>query len=164
MRMYSSSVRFWRTLMVFLAGVPSLITQQQGPSPSSSKIVQEGIAVEFSTEMTTGGSQARSGDDVRFRFRISDSASGSPLQGLRPAAWLDLQRSGQPSDERGCTKKVAAFLGDNLLSVPSVDLNTWYVLAMNEDASISVVNPRFGFGGSQLLAMVFLDSLPRTGR
>ena len=29
---------------------------------------------------------------------------------------------------------------------------------MNEDASISVVNPRFGFGGSQLLAMVFLDS------
>jgi YVTN family beta-propeller protein len=42
--------------------------------------------------------------------------------------------------------------------VPSVDLNAWYVLAMNQDATISVVNPRFGFGGSQLLSMVFLDS------
>ncbi|HSS50895.1 MAG TPA: hypothetical protein VLX28_18295, partial [Thermoanaerobaculia bacterium] len=33
-----------------------------------------------------------------------------------------------------------------------------YVLTMNEDASLAVVDARFGFAGSQLLAMVFLDS------
>jgi YVTN family beta-propeller protein len=124
---------------------------------SPERVVEEGIAVEFATEGTASHGQARSGDDVRFRFRVSDTASGGPLQGLKPAAWLDLRRPGQPSDQKSCTKKVAAFLGDSLVSVPQVDLNAWYVLAMNEDASISVVNPRFGFGGSQLLNMVFLD-------
>ena len=126
-------------------------------APSLARVVEEGIAVEFAIEGTASHGHARSGDDVRFRFRVSDTASGSPLQGLKPAAWLDLRRSGQPTDPKSCTKKVAAFLGDSLVSVPQVDLNTWYVLAMNEDASISVVNPRFGFGGSQLLTMVFLD-------
>lgn len=126
-------------------------------APSPARVVEEGIVVEFATEGTVGQGQAHSGDDVRFRFRVSDTASGSPLQGLKPAAWLDLRRPGQPSDPKSCTKKVAAFLGDSLVSVPQVDLNAWYVLAMNEDASISVVNPRFGFGGSQLLTMVFLD-------
>jgi YVTN family beta-propeller protein len=125
--------------------------------PLPTRAVEEGIAVEFTSEATVGQSPARSGDDIRFRFRVSDTASGSPLQGLKPAAWLDLRRSNQPADARSCTKKVAAFLGDSLVSVPQVDLNSWYVLAMNEDASISVVNPRFGFGGSQLLTMVFLD-------
>jgi YVTN family beta-propeller protein len=127
-------------------------------APSPARVVEEGIAVEFVTEGTVSHGEARSGDDVRFRFRVSDTASGSPLRGLKPAAWLDLRRSEQPSGPKSCTKKVAAFLGDSLVSVPQVDLNAWYVLAMNEDASISVVNPRFGFGGSQLLNMVFLDS------
>lgn len=133
----------------------SLSYAQTAPLPA--RVVEEGIAVEFATDGTATPGQTRSGDDVRFRFRVSDTASGSPLQGLKPAAWLDLRQPGQPSDSKSCTKKVAAFLGDSLVSVPQVDLNAWYVLAMNEDASISVVNPRFGFGGSQLLTMVFLD-------
>jgi len=127
--------------------------------PAPTKAVQDGIAVEF--EAQGSGEHAgpvRSRDDVRFLFRISDTGSGNPLLGLRPAAWLDVRRSGRPADEQSCTRKVASFLGDSLLSTPSVDLNAWYVLAMNEDATISVVNPRFGFGGSQLLTFIDLDS------
>ena len=133
----------------------SLSYAQTAPLPT--RVVEEGIAVEFATEGTMSRGQARAGDDVRFRFRVSDTASGDPLQGLKPAAWLICGGRESPSDPKSCTKKVAAFLGDSLVSVPQVDLNAWYVLAMNGDASISVVNPRFGFGGSQLLTMVFLD-------
>ena len=126
---------------------------------SASTIVKEGIAVTFEPDAIAGpGTPIHSHEDARFTFRISDTASENPLQGLRPAAWLDLRRSKDPTDAQACTRKVAAFLGDNLLSVPAVDLNAWYVLAMNEDASISVVNPRFGFGGSQLLTLIDLDS------
>jgi YVTN family beta-propeller protein len=145
--------RLWRELSFVLA-CTSAVLSQQGPG----KVIQQGISVEFDQQNIAGHGPARSGDDVRFRFRISDTASGNPLQGLKPAAWLDVHRPGQLSDTSGCEKKVAAFLGDNLLHAPSVDLNAWYVLAMNEDSSISVVNPLFGFGGSQLLTMVFLDS------
>lgn len=144
---------------VACAWVPLSYAQSSAQTaPSPTRVVEEGIAIEFVTESIARQGPARSGDDVRFRFRVSDTASGGPLQGLKPAAWLDLRRSGQLADARSCTKKVAAFLGDSLVSVPQVDLNSWYVLAMNEDASISVVNPRFGFGGSQLLTMVFLDT------
>ncbi|MFZ1005273.1 MAG: YncE family protein [Candidatus Sulfotelmatobacter sp.] len=153
-RLKAGSCSLSFALAVMCVATSSSYTQT---APSPARVVEEGIAVEFATEGTVGQGPARSGDDVRFRFRVSDTASGSPLQGLKPAAWLDLRRSGQPADPKSCTKKVAAFLGDSLVSVPQVDLNAWYVLTMNEDASISVVNPRFGFGGSQLLNMVFLD-------
>jgi DNA-binding beta-propeller fold protein YncE len=151
---FPTKISVWRELAIILACVASACAQS---SSSSAKVVEEGIAVEFGTETASSSSPARSGDDVHFRFRVSDTA-GTPLQGLHPAAWLDLRRSARPTDVGNCTRKVANFLGDSLLSVPAVDLNAWYVLAMNEDASISVVNPRFGFGGSQLLSMVFLDS------
>ena len=45
-----------------------------------------------------------------------------------------------------------------MLSRPEVDLNVYYVLALNEDATISVVDPLFGYGSSKLLTMVFLHS------
>jgi len=122
------------------------------------KAIHEGVAIEFDSAATQPAPPPGSRSDVRLRLRVSDTASGIPLPGLRPAAWLDLRRPGRTTDATGCSKKVASFLGGGLLSVPSVDLNAWYVLAMNENATISVVNPRFGFGGSQLLALVILDS------
>ena len=46
----------------------------------------------------------------------------------------------------------------SLRSRPDVDLNTYYVLALNEDASVSVIDPLLGFGGSKLLALAMLKS------
>ena len=128
------------------------VAHAQAPSQAAAtaKAERGGVVVEFQAEPA--------GEDVRFRFRLSDTASGAPVRGVRPAAWLDLRRTGQAPDARGCTGKAAAFVGGGLLSVPSLDLNSWFVLTMNEDASISVVDPRFGFGGTQLLAMIPLDS------
>ncbi len=131
--------------------------------PAPVKAVHEGVAVEFDLASTTEGAAPRvvAGNEMRFRFRVSDTATGNPLPGLRPAAWIDLRRTargGISGDTPDCTNKVASFLSGSVLSVPSADLNAWYVLAMNEDASIAVVNPRFGFGGSKLLARVVLDS------
>jgi hypothetical protein len=79
------------TLAVMCVAMSSSFAQSV---PSPTRIVEEGIAVEFATEGTVSQGQARSGDDVRFRFRVSDTASGNPLQGLKPAAWLDLHRAG----------------------------------------------------------------------
>jgi len=45
-----------------------------------------------------------------------------------------------------------------LLSHPTIDLNAYYVLALNHDATITVVDPLYGFGGSKLLALITLKS------
>ncbi len=46
----------------------------------------------------------------------------------------------------------------SLRSRPDVDLNAYYLLALNEEANISVIDPLLGFGGSKLLTMVLLKS------
>lgn len=78
------------------------------------------------------------------------------MTGLRPAAWLSLHDPKAPAVE--CEKRVAQFLGADLFQRADVDLNAYYVLAMDDAPSISVVDPLFGFGGSKLLAMVPLES------
>ena len=49
-------------------------------------------------------------------------------------------------------------LGQTVFSRPEMDLNAYYVMALNADATITVVDPLVGFGGSKLLAMIALES------
>jgi Uncharacterized conserved protein len=49
-------------------------------------------------------------------------------------------------------------LGGSLLARPQLDFSAYYVLALNADATISVVDPLFHYGGTKLLALVALKS------
>lgn len=137
-----------------LAGAPPLF-------PST--FAQDGIAVDLSVERADGRpGPVLAGDSARVRLSFRDTASGTPLSNLYPGAWMDLPGATQPGagPQTGadCRKKVESFVGGSILSRPALDLNVYYVLALNQDATISVVDPLFGYGGSQLLAMVFLKS------
>ena len=137
------------------AGVSSTSVKSVSPD----RVVHQGISVGLSaTSIATPGRPAaelREGDDVMFQFKISDIATGTPLSGAFPRAWLDIER---PQEKIDCAGKVKAFISAGLLSRPMLDLNVYYVLALNEDASISVIDPHFGYGGSKLLSMVSLKS------
>jgi YVTN family beta-propeller protein len=148
-----------RTTLLILAGLltglpPAFSTTSQTPN----RLVQEGIAVELSLERADGQpGPVREGEEARVTLAVTDTASGTPLNNLYPAAWMDPLAAGTKAGD-DCRKKVESFVGGSLLSRPAVDLNAYYVLALNQDATISVVNPIFGYGGSKLLAMVFLKS------
>jgi YVTN family beta-propeller protein len=127
---------------------------------SVQKVVENGIALELSVQPADGRpGPLLEGADARVTLKITDQATGTPLTNLYPGAWMDslAPRVGEEKPV-GCKKKVEAFVGGSLLSRPALDLNVYYVLALNEDATISVVDPLFGYGSSKLLAMVFLDS------
>jgi YVTN family beta-propeller protein len=131
-------------------------------SAEDQKAVQSGIAVEVKVAPVDGGpGPVLEGQEARVTLRITDKLSGTPLTGLYPIGWMD-RAGARKGFEREvpaeCKKKVEAFLGGALLSRPELDLNNYYVLALNEDATISVVDPLFGYGNSKLLAMVFLKS------
>lgn len=121
------------------------------------RAVQDGIAVAVAVEPLSGG-ELKEARDVRVKVRISDAATGAPLSGLYPAAWVDRLPESSAENPRSCGEKISAFLGGSVLSPPELDLNVYYVLTLNQDATVSVVDPIFGFGGSKLLAMAFLDS------
>lgn len=115
------------------------------------RVVDQGIQAEFAVEEAAqpGGAQA-------FSFRLSDTAGGNPMRGLRPAAWLSQRAPDAPAPN--CTQKVASYLSGDVLRRADVDLNNFFVLTLNDDATVSVVDPLFGFGGSKLLNLLQLES------
>jgi DNA-binding beta-propeller fold protein YncE len=131
---------------------------QEKPDPKSQKIVRNGVEIEFSVEPVQRGAALMAGEDAVFRFRIRDTTTKTPLTGVRPAAWVaQRERPGPPGPDQ-CRAKIESFMTGSLRSRPDVDLNTYYVLALNEDASVSVIDPLLGFGGSKLLALAMLKS------
>jgi DNA-binding beta-propeller fold protein YncE len=128
----------------------------------NSRFVREGIAVEFTMTPIIAGAPSenhpREGDDVVFRFSISDTATGSGLAGVYPAAWMAASTPNEPRDDKATTRKIASFIRGSRSSRPELDLNVYYVLALNADATITVVDPLFGFGNTKLLSLIPLPS------
>lgn len=135
-----------RTLLLAIA----LLLPATAIAAPAQQAVDQGIAVSFDTQ-----AGAQPGDATTFRFQLRDG-NGRPLSGLRPAAWLGLRRDpSKPASE--CKRQIAGYLAGDLFARADVDLNSYFVLAMNDEATISVVDPLFGFGGSKLLALLQLE-------
>lgn len=120
--------------------------------------IREGIKVDFEMihlDESKNPRDFRIGDDIRFRFSISDTLTEQPLSSAYPAAWVSLKA---PIESATCQAKVATFVAGNVLTRAELDLNSYYVLTLNDDPSIHVVDPLFGFGGSKLLMLINLNS------
>lgn len=126
------------------------------------RMVQEGISVRFSmTQM--GGDGTRDAaffedDHVRFRFRLTDTASGAPLTSVYPAAWLVAREPGTETRRELAERKAEALVNANVFSPADLDLNVYYVLTLNSNATVTVVDPLFGYGSTKLLALIQLKT------
>ena len=143
-------------LLLVFAAVPILAQEK----PTSQKIEREGVEVEFTIEpIKEPGkpSELMEAKEAIVRFKIHDKATKTPLSGVKPAVWLT-QRDAGNTDEKVCREKIQSFLQGSLRSRPDVDLNTYYLLALNDESNISVIDPLLGFGTSKLLTLVMLKS------
>jgi YVTN family beta-propeller protein len=123
------------------------------------KIVKDGVEIEFSVELPASHSnEVMAGQAAVFRFKVRDAATKTPLSGSKPVAWVAQRETPGPLGPDQCRAKVGSFLQGSLRSRPDVDLNAYYLLTLNEEASLSVIDPLLGFGGTKLLAMVLLKS------
>src|SRR5262249_6610321 len=75
-----------------------------------------------------------------------------------PAAWLLARPAGSVTTPQMAVKKAESMVNASVLSPADLDLNTYYVLTLNGNGTIGVVDPLFGYGGTKLLAMVPLKS------
>lgn len=153
-----------RLTIVFACALVLVFTtaraQDKSGPQKAQKTIQNGVEIEFTVEPAAkrdaGGLMA--GEDAVFRFQLRDTTTKTPLASARPMAWVaQRERPGPPGPDQ-CRAKVESFLQGSLRSRPDVDLNAFYVLALNEDASVSVIDPLLGFGGSKLLALALLKS------
>lgn len=129
---------------------------------SASRVVRDGVVVDFTIgrpgEATPAG-PLMEGEYAEVRFRMTDATSGTPVPGLKPAAWLDMANvvAGRGGQEKECKEKIGLYLKGVVGIRPMVDLNSYYLLILNTDASISVVDPVVSMtGNTSLYATVVL--------
>ena len=128
-----------------------LITQVVSAQEKPQTFTAQGISIEFTATPVIAG------EEMTVRFKIADT-SGVPLSNLRPVAWIDQRQPGVPMDARVCREKVQAFLQPSFSSRPMLDLNAYFILALNNEPNISVIDPLSGFGGSKLYTLIPLKS------
>ena len=133
--------------------------QEAKPPAAPQKIVEQGIAIEFTADPLVQGAKAiKAAEDVNIKFKVTDTTTGTPVKGLGLSAWISLRQSDKVTEPAQCREQIRSYLTGSLRTRPDVDLNSYYVLALNKSADISVLDPLLGFGGSKLLTLVMLKS------
>ena len=130
--------------------------------PIYEKFEQDGVTVEFTVKAEDaflGNAEVTEGAYATVRFRITDTATGNPLTEIRPAAWMDLLAENSSIDAQACKEKVDGYIKGQISNRPLVDLNSFFILAMNSGNSISVIDPLIQVGGvTQLYTTLLLES------
>src|SRR5215510_9480183 len=142
-------IRYIAIFSLLFINVTAAFAQQ------SQKLVDQGIAIEYSAEPQTPNAKLRAGEDVNIKFKVTDTTTGTPVKGLNLSAWLSL---GASANDAQCRQKIQSYLTGSMRARPEVDLNSYYILALNKSPDISVIDPLLGFGGSKLLTLVMIKS------
>jgi YVTN family beta-propeller protein len=157
--------RRWAAAAGIVASACAFGAQQPAPTPAappavaasaavagpaaSSRFVKDGVAIDFEARAIEG-SELMEGALTELRFRLSDERTGNPVRGTRPAAWLDAGANIQAQaggTQRQCVEKIGMYLKGAVGIRPLVDMNGYYLLVMNRDASITVIDPMVSMAG-----------------
>jgi YVTN family beta-propeller protein len=148
--------RYFISFVVLL--LLTVIVRGQAPAKPQ-KIVEQGIAIEFTVEpLAQNANTIRAAEDVNVKFKVTDTTTGTPVKGLGLSAWISKGLSEKLIEPAQCREKIQSYLTGSLRARPDVDLNSYYVLALNKSPDMSVIDPLLGFGGSKLLTLVMLKS------
>lgn len=157
-------------LFVGLLLIAVAVQAQEKKPTGPQKIVEQGIAIEFTVEpLSQNATTIRAAQDVNVQFKVTDTTTGTPVKGLGLSAWISKGLDEKLMNPAECREKIRSYLTGSLRARPDVDLNSFYVLALNKSPDISVIDPLLGFGGSKLLTLIMLKSpgedwlLTRTG-
>ncbi|EYF00435.1 hypothetical protein [Chondromyces apiculatus] len=144
--------------------------------PAGSRIERDGLAIgvamrPFTAEQGASdggkgvvGGMVTAGSDVTVELTITDAATGAPVRGLSPLGWMSRRDAGAPGAAEGplaepdCRGKIKSYMAGLLSVRPEVDLNDYLLWTLNEDSSLSVIDPHVAFSRTKLRSVVSLGS------
>jgi len=154
-----------RALLLLAACFPAASAQIGGPADTKPKPTasgsyeKEGVRIDFSAKPREAGKGLVAGEEAVVTFRVTDARTGQPLAGVRPTAWISSRRAENPPSEDECKDKIRTFMGGLLSARPDVDLNSYMLLTLNHDSTISVINPLVTFSRTQLESLIVLPGV-----
>ena len=155
-----------RAILLALTGLILISGCSRDPGPEESPqddnfISREGVNVEFTVQPIHGGvGDVTAGEWADVTFKVTDATTGEAIKGRYPAAWMDLGAAWEAMGEgpMECRDRVAFYLQGIVGVRPMIDLNSHFLLVLNRDNSISVIDPVVGITGvTNLFAQINLS-------
>jgi YVTN family beta-propeller protein len=132
----------------------------KAPSSLSQQYEKEGIQVEFSMKAIQGDGARdlglAAGADALVLFRLTDKRTGQPLTGLHPNAWLSKRAAEHSPNEAECKDEIRTLVGGSLSARADVDMNSYLMLTLNHDNTVTFINPQVAFNITKLESIVTL--------
>ncbi len=98
------------------------------------------------------------GQTVRLRLEGKRLGDARPLSSWAIGAWLDSALDPTSGAVPVCGQRVARYLSGNLMQRPLLDLIGYYVLSLDREPSVSILDPAVSFSGrSSLYSTMKLD-------
>ena len=148
-----------------VVGMALLVSQpswSQDGSVWRQTLEQGGVTAQIALERD-GGAPLQAGEQARLHVTLTTTHDGKPLPRVLPGLWLDAANAqvGE-EDAQTCQNRINRYVRANSLNPQALaDFNGYDVLALNADASISVLDPRTQFAGKTSLRAVI--ELPGPG-
>lgn len=145
--------------------VPVQASTATADQAQQQSLKRDGVVIDFSVRPGSGAVDQlpMAGQYADIQFRVRDSAASQPLSGLSPGAWLDQMHTetGRDSQPQDCRKRIGLYLKGSLGIRPLVDLNSYYLMILNKDPSITVIDPSISVGGvTSTFTRILLKSAP----
>ena len=153
-----------RHLIVLIATAAVLLPASQAAQTepaASGQIIKHGIVVDFEAFPAGDDSDGlMEGQLAKMRFRLTEEATGAPVSGITPGVWMDMGQviQGKPgAEQKSCKQKIALYLKGVVGIRPMLDLNRFYVVVMNKEGSLSIIDPLVSMAGkTSTLGMIRL--------
>lgn len=123
--------------------------------PFVQRHIQGGVKAELNLNAEQNGAIPL-GQPLTLTLTLTDELSGTPLRGLRPRMWMSRQGGDQAEP---CTAQIRRFATGRLAQRADRDLNSFQLLTLNADASISVINPLLQLNNTKLEALIRLPGV-----
>jgi len=141
-------------LMIFTAGHATEVDETVGPEQlNAGQALRKGVKVEFKATAVgpdSANRPIRAEEYARLEFTVTGAEDGQPLQSVYPGVWVDLIKTAD-GEKKGvsfdCKTRVGQYMQGVLGMRPMIDLNSYFVMVLNKDASISVIDPVVGITG-----------------
>lgn len=126
----------------------------------SQQFEKEGVVVDFTIKSTEGDNNKNpglvAGADAVVSFRLSDKRTGQPITGLHPNAWINSRTTDRLPSEAECMDRVRTLMGGLLSVRADIDLNSYLMLTLNHDNTITFINPQVSFNITKLESIITL--------
>jgi DNA-binding beta-propeller fold protein YncE len=102
----------------------------------------------------TGGSVLLAGEVAKVTLNITGKYDGGAVSALHPGAWIRPRLKNRSS----CKNAVKNYLNSGPNASRDIDLNSYSFITLNQDNSVSIIDPRLNLATANLLALKKLDS------